>query len=316
MLINKQRLHFYGLFLILLFVILSAGKEVCIGNLVQKIDPFFLNSFCFILVTLAFYLKIFFKAKHRFSFSASLRKNASNFIFLNISTMLFWTSSFFGLQYLEPSIGHSISTAIGPIITMFWLYVKEKQRLQFSEVTIAFFILGIILYMSIISLLGKTGIGHISLHNVLYGIIAFFVAGGSIVGNTIFSKKLGKANVPADFVLAGRFYLLILVSFSLFLFTNAEFQFNIIIEEFPRVILLTFFGIAIPLFILQKGIEKTDPLSTSYIILIGPIFTYIFQIFDSRLVPSSTSLLSISLVIVLVLYLVKKRYYSSIQRVS
>ena len=298
--------YILGLSFVMIFVILSAGKEVFVGHLVQSLNPFLLNLLCFGPLALLFTLLYNYTSKN--SFIKEIKQNRQAILGLNISTTCFWIFSFYALKYVEPSIENAINTAIGPLITLLlgnWLGTQLTKPLRIEKViSIAIFIA--ILFMTFISFAGKTGVGYLPFNNLFIGMLFCFIAGASIVGNTIFSKKLSSAGMKASFVLATRFYLLILVAIIMWIYDGHETTH--VIDNTTNIALLGILGIGIPLYILQLGIERSDPITVAMIIALGPVFTYVFEVFDHRLILSTYTLSSVVIIVLLVMSSVITRY--------
>lgn len=66
--------------------------------------------------------------------------------------------------------------------------------------------------------------------------------------------------------------------------------------------LITAVGVILPIFCLQLGIERSNPLTVSVLITTIPIFFYVVQFLDARLAQSLPSIVGVAVVIVGVLY--------------
>ena len=295
-----------GIMLVTLYALCTAGREVFVGHVVQQLDPFLLAFSCFSLITI-FFVAILIKKDFK-QFRLDIKNNSASIWGLNISTAVFWTTSMYALKFIEPSIENSIYTAIGPAITFFYLLSIGRTSYRESKIELlcAMGIFALILLMVAITLFGKTGVGEVEYMSALMGIFLCALAGVGIVANTFFSKNLSMAGMSTNFVLATRFFFLILVTLLLIIFTQSSWV--QLVEYHQQIILLAFLGIGLPLFILQKGIERTDPITVSFIVVLGPIFTYGLEIFDNRLTLTMYTLVNINLMVFLVILSIWNRY--------
>lgn len=290
--------YLIGILLVGVFVILSAGKEVFVGHLVQAVDPFLLNLLCFLPITIFFCC--FHSLKSKENYLQLVKTRYSAVLGLNLSTTCFWIASFYALKYVEPSIENSVNVAVGPMVTILTHYFsKSNQEVTRLEKIVSLGILLDILFVAAISLEGKSGVSYVSFSHILMGIVCCVIAGIAIVGNTIFSKQLSRANLSTSFVLSVRFYLLLVTTFIFWLLDGASTQG--VVGNYSNIFLLAVFGIGLPLFILQKGIERSEPITVAFIIALGPVFTYLFELFDRRLVFSPYTLAGVLIIVGLVL---------------
>lgn len=73
-------------------------------------------------------------------------------------------------------------------------------------------------------------------------------------------------------------------------------------------------GLIVPLYSLQLGMERCDPLTIALLLATLPLFMYVIQVFDKRLTLSSYSLVGIILTVVFLLVSVVGRNSGSRSR--
>lgn len=96
-------------------------------------------------------------------------------------------------------------------------------------------------------------------------------------------------------ILSKRYIGIIVVSF---LFT-----YDIVVPYFQQnimwILLVTVFGVMLPMYLLQKGIQYTSVFIVMMSLCFVPVFTFIFQLFDSRISFSYITLIGILLLFIL-----------------
>lgn len=303
----QQKTNLLGVTLVAAFMLLSTLKEVYVGHVEQSLSPFPLIFICFT------FASVFFVLLYKIRGYSSLLKNIKtawrDVLMLNLTTMLSWIGPFYALQYIEPSIENSINTAIGPIFTILVNSVARKQhKALLTEWLASFSIFILLIYLVTISLLGRSSVGHLTPMHLIIGVLGCVIGGISIAGNTIFSKRLSEQGMKTEFVMATRFYTLALVSGLIALFTVNQLQ--LFEAHFAGIVLLATVGIALPLFFLQKGIERCEPVTVAFIIVLGPVFTYLVEFMDPRLHLAWQTFLGVLLICVCVFTSIIARHRS------
>jgi drug/metabolite transporter (DMT)-like permease len=277
---NPKTIYLLGVLCVTAYNILAAASEVYIGNFVQKIEPFYLVFLCFIITALFFNIL---QLRDYKSYFKKIQTNIKYVIFVNLSTTLTWLSFFISLKYIEPAIVATIDTSIVPIITLCFAHIlRRNSRILPIEIfsSIGIFITLIILVWA--SLTGRSAVGTNSIERTVIGIIAALICGAGIMLNSIFSKRLNDSGWLASSVMAVRFFLLILCSFGLSAYMNQIVFMSL--TDGISILLIVFAGTIIPLYLLQLGIEYSEPIVLSLLLSMGSFFTLLLQAFDSRLV--------------------------------
>ena len=145
------------------------------------------------------------------------------------------------------------------------------------------------------ALFGLSGVQVTNTTDFVYGIIASVLCGLGAVLCTIYSKKLSNAGWTSSAILAHRFYGIIALSF---LMTYSILP-TYLMANIDWIVLVTIFGVALPTFLLQKGIQYCEPFFVMMTICFIPVFTFAFQLFDSRIEWSTLSLIGISMLFLL-----------------
>ena len=112
---------------------------------------------------------------------------------------------------------------------------------------------------------------------------------------TMCSKKLSEAGWTTSMILENRYYGIILLSF----FATFDIFFKYFSGNISWIIAVTVVGVMLPMYLLQIGIQYCSTLVVMMSLCFVPIFTFFFQMFDSRLSWSPITLLGISLLFIL-----------------
>lgn len=273
-----------GILSLLLYNLLTAAKGVFLGSFLQIINPFIVLSLCFGLVTIVFTLINIIKGKSKETVQALpiLKKHWPLVLGLNISAVLGWGGYFYALKLIEPAIVFSFTCGSGPVITaIYYLIIGKKKQtnaLEWISHAIICVILGLLVS---ISLLGLSAMGDISPTTVLFGTIASLICGLANVANTILTKDLNNAGLKPRQVIPTRFFLLILIGA---FFVPSSYWHTLGKNEiFLSIFFIALIGVALPLFLVQVGIQKTNPITVALALASLPIFTLACQFFDHRL---------------------------------
>jgi drug/metabolite transporter (DMT)-like permease len=123
------------------------------------------------------------------------------------------------------------------------------------------------------------------------------VANGGI---TVVSKRLADRGVTASQVMASRF-LLLLVGCVVFVLTRAP-AIGALMDNLGGVLLITVFGLITPMFVLQKAIERAEPITIVLVGSIVPVVAFAFQQLDARLQFSWLSFIGVAAITVIVVW--------------
>ena len=272
-----------GPLFVLAFALIGAAQEVYLGNLFQEYDPIFVLFYTFLMTAVFFILA---NVKNLRTLSTEVRQIPKNVFMINVTTFVSWLSFFLSLKYIEPAIVSAICFCLGPIITSLTKTFhgdKLSRLMVFSNFGI---IIGT-LTMVFGSFYGFSGVRQLGLtEDIGIGIFYCLMSATTVVGSTIYSKKLSGQGMTPSKIMVVRFPLLLLIAGLITKDHNTILNIDLSL----KLLLVAMGTIIIPLFLLQQGIARSEPLVVSMVLSMTPIFTYFFQIFDSRLSPSVTTL--------------------------
>jgi drug/metabolite transporter (DMT)-like permease len=202
----------------------------------------------------------------------------------------------FALRYLEPAVVNVVGIALGPVLTLaFNPLLRRGTAILRAEAWVAAGIgvlIGLLLWGSFT---GHSGLDRTS-GETLAGVALVLVTGVGSVTNVIYSKRLSDADLPPRRVLAVRFFLILAVTWALVAVDDAP---GVGVALGPSA-LIALLGVALPLYLLQVGIRRTEPITASILLTLSPLFAYVMQLADNRLTPSVLTLGCVAGIVALV----------------
>ncbi|WP_375779327.1 EamA family transporter [Bradyrhizobium sp. ma5] len=262
-----------------LYVVVSAAGEVYAAAYFQQADVFVALLLSFAAVCLTFNLLAGYEG-----YSAGVTKSSFLiFVSLNLVTAISWMGLFIGLKYAEPAIVVAFMLALGPAATV-WLnaLIRRQGVPPGPDVVVSVLIAATGSYMVWISASGNAGVEWGARSS--FGLFLAIVAGLSLALTNILIKLLFDRGFSGRQVLAHRFYGTILLLLGL------VDHFSIVPEISQHWFAIAAVGLStiiIPLLLIQEGVRRIEPVTVNMVLSIAPIITFLFQFFDSRIVPSS-----------------------------
>ena len=202
---------------------------------------------------------------------AGLRGNLVHILQLNVLTAIAFLSFFLSLVFIQASVSSLIEASIGPLVAAgasSWLL---RNKIKLSEILLSSLLFVVLLAASII-ILSRSGL-HLS---DLLGAGLSLAAGIAAAFIAVVSRKLGLKGVDSESVLALRFILAAIISLGLVFFIG---QWNWNIQFIATSLAVAFFGIVFPLLLLQKAMQKIQPIFSMIALSAIPSFTYGFEVF-------------------------------------
>lgn len=302
--ISNRNLHLVGILFVLLYNTTEAVKIVYAANLTQSINPAVIVFSCFSIATIFLLIK---ESRWLKSNIKQIAASGRNIFWLNVCTASSWLTFFYLLEIFEPAIAGGLMLAIGPILTLIiGPILRKHSKVFFGEIIASIGILFTFALITYFMLQGNTAVGELSTDKVIYGIILVLIGGSSIVAVTIISKRLSEENFSPFQILTVRFFILIVASGIMVWAFKGEF--DGVIANWPGIVAIALAGIVMPLYFLQAGIQKTEPIIIAIVISTAPCFTQTVQLFDKRLAISYHSLIGIGLLVFFVLTGTISRY--------
>lgn len=267
-----------GVLFVALYVVLSAAGEVYAASYFQQADVFVALLVSFAAVCLTFNLL----ARHESGTARAAKSALPVFVSLNVVTAISWIGLFIGLKYAEPAIVVAFMVALGPAATV-WLnaLIRRQGVPPASDIVVSVTIAAIGSYMIWISATGNAGVEWGARSSV--GIVLAIVAGLSLAVTNILVKLLFDRGFSGRQVLAHRFYGTILLLLGLVDHSSILLEIS---QHWLAIATIGLSTIIVPLLLIQEGIRRVEPFTVNMVLSTAPVITFLFQYFDSRIVPS------------------------------
>ncbi|WP_437487588.1 DMT family transporter [Sorangium sp. So ce1014] len=280
-----------GILLILVYNLLSATKGVYLASLLQAYHPVLILVACFSLVALFF---VALQAMSLRRLVGRVRSAVPDVIAVNLTTAGSWFSFYYALKFLEPAVVTSISASVGPLSTILLAKrLRPGKPATRAEIVSSVGILGAMFVLISGTWLGYSAVGAIDAPRAAVGIAATLLCGICVVGNTIFSKRLNDRAMDSRAVMAVRFF--ILIALGTLLLPTGSVAALTSPGTLPPIFLIAIFGVIIPLYALQVGIARCEPIVVALTLATAPLFVYAVQFFDARLHASPITLVGVAL---------------------
>ncbi|CRM80578.1 hypothetical protein [Pseudomonas sp. 25 R 14] len=253
-----------GLLLVLSYVILSSTKDIILERLLSISNPADYLVIVFGIAVVIYWLvgKVASDAK---SARFSSRVILPEMLALNVVTLGNWFGLYYSLKYLSAPAVSVLYAGVIPVATLIINGVIRNIAAPRREIVCA---VGLFLTSSYWFLESLSVV--IYQHTVL-GLTFLVGSACTIASTTVLSKKLSELQVPTAVVMAHRFYLLLIVAF--ILASPLSSIMRVLFDNVFIVLFVAVGGTVVSLWALQKGIEKTDPMTTNLVISAGPVIT-------------------------------------------
>jgi drug/metabolite transporter (DMT)-like permease len=261
---------------------------VYVGHMVQGIDPILLLLVVAIAGILLFNA-IQLRAPRRYL--ALVRSNFRDIVYVNIFTLVGWTTSFAALRYIEPVLSNSAATGLEPIATLGLTLLLRRQAAVIlrSDVIASAAMLVTALVQVAVMWSGLSGMGLASHGAVGIGIACVVGNGLANAALTVVPKRLFDGGMTRSQILACRMFLLVICG---------VIYLAIVRPPIARLgddllgVALAFGGVMGTLYLVQAAIQFTEPVTVALICALNPILGLVLQWFDPRLAFSTATLVT------------------------
>lgn len=254
---------------IFLYAVVTAASSVLIHDIEKSLNPFYSVFYAFLFSTI-FYVLIalpYFKSN-----VSKIKANLITVVAVNVTTLFTWLFTFLALQKLDAYLASALILGSIPICTTIVLAGKfHRQKTLRRHMLSSFVILGLLILLIYEDLLAKT-----NSTSLMLSVLMAFIAGGAISINNLVAKKLSSAGVHASLLMATRFILLIIVSFGCLRYQRLSIALTW--DNSYWLLVTACFSVALPLYLLQKGIERVSPMQVSYLLPFVPMLAYILGV--------------------------------------
>ena len=283
---------FIGPALVLAFCVSQAFRDVYFGHVFQKVDFFLVIVIAFVLSTALFTTVAVVRTPGAFG---KLRGHGRTVLAVNLTTALAWSSYFFGLTHIEPSIVNTLHSGMGPLtvvaLAAFGVPLAQTGAVRGTEYLgysgMALSLIGL-WWVVLADASGVAGVSHTT---NLAGLALLLVSGASITVSLLYCKRLHDAGINAEVVSAVRYLALIALAGAIV--AGRGRMPDIAVGQFGTLAFLTTVLIVLPLYALQLGIARTAPLTANVLRALGPVFIFALEQFDGRMTYSAPALVCI-----------------------
>jgi drug/metabolite transporter (DMT)-like permease len=279
--------------LIAFFVLSQALRDVYLAQVFRSVDVFALILATFPLMAAIFGGLALWRDR------AGLRKLRSHIglvIAMNVTTALAWTSYFFGLKFVQPSVLNALHSGYGPLtvvaLGLAGASLAGKERWSRTEGVCYAGLAASMMFLAWVVASGESGRVDYSLAGALNGLLALTISGVSITLSHLLAKRLNDYGVGANAVTGARYLLISVIAFAV-VASDAR---PTGVESASQWLWLAALAtplIALPLYALQVGISMTKPLTAQVLRSLGPVVIFALELTDSRIVWSSEALAGI-----------------------
>lgn len=275
-----------GLLPLIGFALFTAALDVFAGNQLQAHSAATVAAISFTLATVFFLGGAIIRQGVRATLRP-LRTRRHDVIMINATTAVTWLSMLFALRLLEPAVVNVVGLALGPVLTVLVSgRLRPGMAVLRAEVMVS---VGIGLMIGLLvwgSFAGRSGVGDLSATETTVGVVLTLLCGLGSVANVIYSKRLSDAQLTPQSILAVRFFLMLVVTWTM-VAASADPGLG---AAFLPSALIAVVGVALPLYLLQVGIKHTEPITASILLTLSPLFAFVLQLPDGRLTPSALTL--------------------------
>lgn len=275
-------MQLFGPFMVLVFCLSQAFRDVYLGNAFQRVDFFAVILLAFIPST------IFFAALSAWRKPEDWRRIGTQWrtiLAMNVTTALAWTSYFFGLTHLEPAAVNTLHSGIGPLtviaLGMAGFSLAGKVVMGRAEALCHIGTALTLVGLWAVVVMGWSGLGAADTTSVV-ALALLVLSGASITISHLYSKRMAEAGFAADTITAVR-YGIIMIGAAIALYmrsnsTGVTGAFDAMVLGIAAALL-----IALPLYALQIGVARTQQLTAHVIRSLGPVFVFALEQLDGRL---------------------------------
>jgi inner membrane transporter RhtA len=190
---------------------------------------------------------------------------------LNGATAVAFLGFYTALTLAPAPLAAAIETGIGPLAIGLGT-LRHRETTSARRILIGALTLLLALGAALCS--AATGPSHSAAH-LTAGLALAAIAGSAAAGIAVLSHRLGKLGVSPVTVTAHRFHLTYLLALGLLLLNPSTALRSIASANGAFIALLAVFGVALPLFVLQIGMQRTPPIVVTLLASAVPGMTYL-----------------------------------------
>jgi drug/metabolite transporter (DMT)-like permease len=279
-----------GFLVAVVFVCLSAFRDVYLGAALQRIAPLVITIAAFSLCTLVFLPSAL---RCRQSMSA-FRRRPSDLLWVNVTSAGAWIAFLYALKLIEPTIVQILYSGIGPL-SVIWAerYRSRAKRvlgLTLAERVAYGALLTAIAFAAVVVLLGLSGTGRQPINDCIVGVVLAIAGGVCISVSVMLCRKLNDAGATPAAVLALRYPGAVIIAAIVAACSSASWPDGL--DWIDGALLVAVALIIVPTYVNQVAISLASPLTVRVVLAVAPALIFVFQMIEGRLITSSYSLLA------------------------
>ena len=286
-----------GTILIGVFIIVSNFSAVISSMYLQAVDPGIMLFWAFLITQIVF-VSVNLRIENRKIEIAA--RDIALLAAINIVTAANWLVYFVSLKYLEPAIVIGIKCGTPPILMILLGTIWRKQQIPPYLVISALGAFAGTATLVVGSMTGTSGLHTITSAASTLGLIAAVVGGVMQVATIAVIQRLGRAHWTSGQIMAHRFYAVIGMGL-VWTWLNGRFL-PVSQVEVVSIGLLAVLGVIIPLWVLQAGLIRANPIVASVLLTVGPVVTYLTQFIDQRISWSAVTAAGCCIIVVATAY--------------
>ena len=219
---------------------------------------------------------------NRAAYARVFADNLVDVLWINLFSAIAWASFFAALRFLEAAVAESFVVAVDPLATLVLARaLRRESPVLRSELAASWAMLAAAAFLGVGVWYGRSSVGVLGAADATFGIACVLVCGIANGGITVISKRLADRKVTANQVMASRFLLLLAGGLAFVLIRGQNI--GALADHPGGVAVIAVAGVIVPMFVLQKGIERAEPMTVVLVGSIVPAFAFAFQQLDSRL---------------------------------
>jgi drug/metabolite transporter (DMT)-like permease len=248
-------------------VVLQAGSSGFLSGRLDGGQSLLFSTIAFALATVVF--TVIDRAR-RGRGPGVLRAHGRLMVTANVLTAVTFIGFYLSLVYVPAALAVSIETAIGPLV----IAVAAGRAARGADHLVGWVLIGC--SGALAWRLSGDAAGAVPLGTLATGAGLALLAGVGAAGLALLSKRLGRLAVAPVTVTANRFHLTYLAALVLLVVDPpAAAQVR---EQVPLLVLVGVVAVVVPLYLLQVGLQRAEPLSAMTLVTTMPGLTYLAQV--------------------------------------
>ena len=288
--------HLLGPALILIFAASQALRDVYFAHLFQGLDFRFVILFAFGLTIVVCGVLATLRRPKDFK---RMRSQMTTIVWMNLTTALAWTSYFFSLKYVQPSIVNTLHSGMGPLVlallSALRLDIARPQRPAPAEIACFCGIAASLAWLIVVGATGTSGLTSADSVGATLALVSPLVSGVSITISLLLARRLNEHAIGVDGVSTVRYIAIVVLTLAwLGLQPDVAPATTMSWRDWFMLAVSAGLLVSLPLYVMQMGTERVRPLTAHVLRALGPAFVFALELFDGRIAYSGVVLIGIA----------------------